>query len=87
MVDFVFGKEEAAAHVILELYAGGNIILTDHRYEILALLRTHSYDTAVTVAVKQLYPVAYATTAVGAETGTVNPVVRYNTGISYPFLT
>jgi predicted ribosome quality control (RQC) complex YloA/Tae2 family protein len=29
-------------HVILELYASGNLILTDHTYEIIAVLRTHT---------------------------------------------
>ncbi len=40
--------------VVLELYAGGNIILLDHDFVILSLLRTHSYDESVRVAVKQV---------------------------------
>ncbi|CAN0005340.1 unnamed protein product, partial [Ectocarpus sp. 12 AP-2014] len=41
VVDFKFGSGKASNHVILELYASGNIILTDSKYEILDLLRTH----------------------------------------------
>ncbi len=40
--------------MVLELYAGGNIILLDHDFVILSLLRTHSYDESVRVAVKQV---------------------------------
>ena len=77
VVDFRFGSGERAHHVILELYASGNIILTDSKYEILALLRTHDYDANVSrsrqdkdgsednqrvrVAVREIYPVTYAT--------------------------
>jgi predicted ribosome quality control (RQC) complex YloA/Tae2 family protein len=39
IVVFTFGSGPAAHHVILELYAGGNVILTDANYEILTLLR------------------------------------------------
>eukprot|EP00752_Nemacystus_decipiens_P013835 g12284.t1 len=44
VVDFKFGSGKASNHVILELYASGNIILTDFKYEILDLLRTHTYE-------------------------------------------
>ncbi|CAN0388249.1 unnamed protein product, partial [Ectocarpus sp. 12 AP-2014] len=44
VVDFKFGSGKASNHVILELYASGNIILTDSKYEILDLLRTHIYE-------------------------------------------
>ena len=33
VVDFTFGSGDTAFHVILELYAAGNIILTDHEYK------------------------------------------------------
>ena len=34
-------RDEACYHLIFEFYAKGNIILTDHEYSIVALLRTH----------------------------------------------
>lgn len=39
IVDIQFGYEEAAYHVIIELYDRGNIALTDYQYIILTLLR------------------------------------------------
>jgi len=43
VVAFRFGQGDGASNLILELYASGNIILTDHTFLILALLRTHEY--------------------------------------------
>ena len=43
VVDFRFGSGGAAHHLLLELYAQGNLILCDAEYRILALLRTHEY--------------------------------------------
>lgn len=60
VVDFQFGYDEKAAHVILEMYASGNIILTNSSYTILSLLRRHTYDGDVKVAVREVYPVAVA---------------------------
>ncbi|CAK4521164.1 unnamed protein product [Aphanomyces euteiches] len=57
VIDFCFGDGDQRHHLILELYAAGNIILTDHTYTILSLLRTHAYDDQVKVAVKQIYPI------------------------------
>lgn len=28
---FTFGVGESASHLVLELYAGGNVIMTDHK--------------------------------------------------------
>lgn len=39
IIDFRFGSGEAACHVIVELYDRGNIVLTDHQYLILNVLR------------------------------------------------
>uniref|UniRef100_A0A0N5AWI4 NFACT-R_1 domain-containing protein n=1 Tax=Syphacia muris TaxID=451379 RepID=A0A0N5AWI4_9BILA len=39
IVDMQFGTEEFANHIIVELYDRGNVILTDHEYKILNLLR------------------------------------------------
>mmetsp|Transcript_16920 Transcript_16920/g.40461 ORF Transcript_16920/g.40461 Transcript_16920/m.40461 type:complete len:1309 (-) Transcript_16920:160-4086(-) len=44
VVDFRFGSGSYAHHLILELYAQGNLILCDGEYRILALLRTHEYE-------------------------------------------
>ncbi len=44
-----------------QLYSSGNIILTDYRYEILQLLRSHKYDDATSVAVRHVYPTNHAT--------------------------
>lgn len=72
IVDMQFGSDEAAFHVILELYDRGNIILTDHKYMILNLLRYRKEkqsttnkgdsskkdeDAEVRFAVHETYPV------------------------------
>lgn len=57
VVAFTFGHGPLACHLILELYASGNIVLTDGNYRILSLLRTHRFDEHVKMAVKQVYPV------------------------------
>jgi len=44
VVDFKFGSGSHAHHLILELYAQGNLILTDGEYRILGLLRVHEYE-------------------------------------------
>mmetsp|Transcript_45288 Transcript_45288/g.52061 ORF Transcript_45288/g.52061 Transcript_45288/m.52061 type:complete len:1080 (-) Transcript_45288:383-3622(-) len=56
VVDFTFGTLESECHIILELYAGGNIILTDKDYSILSLLRSHKFDESVRCAVHEKYP-------------------------------
>lgn len=58
VVFFTFGTGEHAFHVILELYAAGNIILTDHTFTILSLLRPYELeDDGVRVVVGEKYPV------------------------------
>ena len=61
VVDFKFGSGDAVFHIILELYANGNIILTDGNYEILALLRSHQFEEDVAIKVNEIYPMAFAT--------------------------
>eukprot|EP00743_Colponemidia_sp_Colp-15_P002602 GILK01002819.1.p1 GENE.GILK01002819.1~~GILK01002819.1.p1 ORF type:complete len:241 (-),score=36.35 GILK01002819.1:515-1237(-) len=56
VIDFTFGSGENCHHVLLELYAAGNLILTDANYNILTLLRTHKFEEDVRVAVHQRYP-------------------------------
>ena len=85
VVDFRFGSGRTAHHLLLELYAQGNLILCDAEYRILALLRTHEYGNAedgkdkgaggkeeegqVKVRVGSVYPVTYATTLGSAAGG------------------
>ncbi|TPX46340.1 hypothetical protein SeMB42_g03741 [Synchytrium endobioticum] len=39
IIDLTFGEGDGAYHLMLEFYASGNIILCDHQYKILSLLR------------------------------------------------
>ncbi|SCU65550.1 translation-associated element 2, putative [Trypanosoma equiperdum] len=56
-VDFRFGVAEGASyHIIVELFSKGNIVLTDHEYRIMLLLRAHK-DDGVNMFVRELYPV------------------------------
>ncbi|XP_030834468.1 nuclear export mediator factor Nemf isoform X1 [Strongylocentrotus purpuratus] len=57
VVDLQFGSDEAAYHVIVELYDRGNVALTDHEYTILTLLRTRKDSEDVRFAVRERYPV------------------------------
>lgn len=61
VVDLKFGSGDSVFHIILELYANGNIILTDGNYEILALLRSHQFEEDVSIKVNEIYPMAFAT--------------------------
>uniref|UniRef100_A0A672U0T5 Ribosome quality control complex subunit NEMF n=1 Tax=Strigops habroptila TaxID=2489341 RepID=A0A672U0T5_STRHB len=58
IVDFQFGSDEAAYHLIVELYDRGNIVLTDHEYIILNILRFRTDEADdVRFAVRERYPV------------------------------
>ncbi|XP_060117382.1 ribosome quality control complex subunit NEMF [Heteronotia binoei] len=64
IVDFQFGSDEAAYHVIIELYDRGNIVLTDHEYLILNILRFRTDEADdVKFAVRERYPVDSAKAA------------------------
>jgi len=52
VVDLTFGVGETAHHILVELYASGNIILTDSSYTILSLLRSHKFEEDARIAVK-----------------------------------
>lgn len=56
VVVFTFGFEQFAYHLIVELYASGNVILTDSSYLILTTLRTHAFDDETRIAVRETYP-------------------------------
>ncbi|NXG50508.1 NEMF factor, partial [Psilopogon haemacephalus] len=61
IVDFQFGSDEAAYHLIVELYDRGNIVLTDHEYIILNILRFRTDEADdVRFAVRERYPVESA---------------------------
>ncbi|KAK5857562.1 hypothetical protein PBY51_010800 [Eleginops maclovinus] len=62
IVDIQFGSDEAAYHLIIELYDRGNVILADHEYTILNLLRfrTAEAEEDVKIAVRERYPVENA---------------------------
>lgn len=60
VIDLTFGKGEASYHILVELYASGNVILTDHEYTILSLLRIHKYEEESSSAVKSKYPFSQA---------------------------
>ncbi|XP_068948066.1 ribosome quality control complex subunit NEMF [Petaurus breviceps papuanus] len=58
IVDFQFGSDEAAYHLIIELYDKGNIVLTNYEYLILNILRFRSDEADdVKFAVREKYPV------------------------------
>ena len=89
VVHFIFGSGEQQRHsIILELYARGNLILLNSKYEILALLRSHEYTASsnndndennaggVQVKVGHVYPVTYATTM---STTSVDPSTSSST--------
>eukprot|EP00898_Chlorokybus_atmophyticus_P002379 jgi/Chlat1/3141/Chrsp21S03365 len=57
VVDFQFGVGESACHLLLELYAQGNILLTDAKYEVLTLLRSHRDDNkGLAMMARHVYP-------------------------------
>ncbi|KAK6182203.1 hypothetical protein SNE40_009935 [Patella caerulea] len=57
IVDFQFGSDEAAYHVILELYDRGNIVLTDFEFTILNILRPRTDESQdVKLVVHEKYP-------------------------------
>ena len=63
VIDMKFGSGESVNHIIIELYANGNIILTDLNYEIIALLRSHTFDedNDVKTKVGEIYPIVFTT--------------------------
>jgi predicted ribosome quality control (RQC) complex YloA/Tae2 family protein len=65
LVDFTFVGGEESFHLILELYAAGNVILTDGNYSILTLLRVHEDASAgggagQVYAVRSIFDVSFA---------------------------
>uniref|UniRef100_A0A915JIT5 Uncharacterized protein n=1 Tax=Romanomermis culicivorax TaxID=13658 RepID=A0A915JIT5_ROMCU len=62
IIDLCFGSGEVACHVIVELYDRGNIVLTDHEYLILNVLRprTDKENSDVKFVVREKYPLNLA---------------------------
>lgn len=61
IIDLQFGINEAAYHVILELYDRGNIVFTDYEYTILNILRPRTTGCEdVKFIVREKYPVESA---------------------------
>lgn len=60
IIDLQFGTNEAAYHVILELYDRGNILLCDYQYLILNVLRPHTEGEEIRFAVRETYPMSRA---------------------------
>ena len=57
VIDFTFGSGEATYHLIVELHSKGNVILTDHKYSIVTLLRTFKpANSDILIATNHLYP-------------------------------
>ena len=52
-VDMKFGVDTASFHIIVELHGKGNVVLTDHEYRTLMILRR---DPDVPCHVKDIYP-------------------------------
>ncbi|KAJ3681327.1 hypothetical protein LUZ60_015816 [Juncus effusus] len=58
IVLFQFGLGENAHYIILELYAQGNILLTDSEYTVMTLLRSHRDDNkGLTIMSRHRYPI------------------------------
>ncbi|GFP81228.1 nuclear export mediator factor nemf [Phtheirospermum japonicum] len=63
IVLFQFGQGANAHYVILELYAQGNIILTDSEFTVLTLLRSHRDDNkGIAIMSRHRYPVEQSRT-------------------------
>ena len=56
VVDLQFGTGDVACHLVLELYDRGNMVLTDHKYLILNILRPRVAQETKFVA-RETYPV------------------------------
>lgn len=56
IIDLQFGADEAAYHIIVELYDRGNIILTDYELTILNILRPRVEGEELRFTVRQKYP-------------------------------
>lgn len=63
-----FGIAEKAINIILEMYAKGNIVVTDLSGKVLMLLRSHSFDDVNVVAKGEVYPLSVSASVGNAVT-------------------
>jgi len=64
VVNMQFGVGEKAIHVVLEMYAKGNIVVTDFSGKILLLLRSYQLEDGIGVAKNETYPIERAANVV-----------------------
>ena len=75
VIDLQFGTGDVACHLVLELYDRGNMVLTDHKYLILNILRPRVAQETKFLA-RETYPVDQCrpTAAAGNEVFTADSV-------------
>ena len=60
VIDLHFTAGDEDYHIILELYAQGNLLFTDKNYQIITLLRSHTFEEDVKYAKGEIYPFTHA---------------------------
>ena len=65
VVLFRFGAGMTSCHVVLELYAAGNVVLCDHDFVVRGALRANTFGDGAELEVGAPYPVASAAAGVG----------------------
>jgi len=60
VINLTFGHGDNQFHILVELYAQGNVVLTDNDFTVLHLLRSHKFETDAKIAVKEKYPFTHA---------------------------
>ena len=73
VIDLQFGTGDVACHLILELYDRGNMVLTDHAYLILNILRPRVAQETKFLA-RETYPVDQCRPVIGSQTFSANSV-------------
>ena len=66
VIDLQFGTGDVACHLILELYDRGNMVLTDHAYLILNILRPRVAQETKFLA-RETYPVDQCRPVIGSQ--------------------
>lgn len=70
------GSGEAAHHVVLELFAQGNIVLCDHAWTVLTLLRSHRDDAQdLQIMPRHVYPLAAARPFTPTQPGVITQLL------------
>jgi predicted ribosome quality control (RQC) complex YloA/Tae2 family protein len=83
IVDFTFGTGPVQCHILVELYAAGNVILTDSDYKILTLLRPYKTDEDSTiVAVGQTYPIGNSKKMEMPTASTIQDLLKANSDLN-----